>query len=41
MWLTKPNSNFRCKCEVVGVDVDPKDVMDDTKYQYYPEKRKK
>jgi hypothetical protein len=40
MWLTMPESNFRFKCEVVGVGVDPKDIIDDTKYQYHPEKRK-
>ncbi|GAA0075985.1 hypothetical protein UT300005_03630 [Clostridium sp. CTA-5] len=41
MWLTKPISNFRYKCEVVGVGANSKDVMDDRKYQYHPEKRKK
>jgi hypothetical protein len=40
MWLTRPESNFRFICEVVGVGIDSKDTMDDTKYQYYPEKRK-
>lgn len=40
MWLTMPESNFRFICEVVGVGIDSKDIMDDTKYQYHSEKRK-
>jgi hypothetical protein len=40
MWLTKPESNFRFICEVVGVGLSPQNTMDDTKYQYHPKERK-
>jgi hypothetical protein len=40
MWLTNPESNFRFICEVIGIGIDSKETIDDTKYQYHPEKRK-
>ncbi|MGG7152330.1 hypothetical protein ACQPUR_17010 [Clostridium neonatale] len=38
LWLTKPISNFMYRCEVV--DIDPKNIIDDTEYCYNPEERK-
>ncbi|MDR5588250.1 hypothetical protein [Clostridium aquiflavi] len=38
LWLTKPISNFMYKCEVV--EIDSKEIIDDTKYYYNCEQRK-